>query len=163
MSQQTGERTTIDGIEFECFMLDPWVANDILHELFKLVGPSIGDLVGAASAGGDAKSIKETMQDRELLGKKLDPALLSQGVSGLFMRLDANTTRSIMERLASVTTVKGGTGSGKLESTFQAVFIGKMGTMYKWAGWALQVQFKSLFGSIPAAIEWFAQRAALGA
>lgn len=167
MSQATSlGSTTIEGIEFEIYPLDPWIANEILAELSKIVGPSLGELVGGVFGGGDSSNatIKESISaGASWADAKINPDMLSKSISGLFLRFEASTLRAIMERLAAVTVVKGAKENGKLDQTFQAVFLGKPGAMYHWAGWAIERQFQSVFGSIPAAIEWFGQRAALGA
>ena len=163
MSQSAEHTTTIDGIGFESKMLDPWIANEILHDLFHIVGPSIGDVMAGIA---DGKESAEDLEKRaQGLAKEIDPmdqkvngAMLSSAVTGLFDRMTATQTRDIMEKLAGVTLL---TAGGRLSDTFSIVFMGKLGTMYKWAGWSLGVQFGNFFGSMPAAIAWFSQRAAM--
>jgi hypothetical protein len=150
MSQQDSEKTTIDGLEFTIFMLDPWIANDITHAISKIVGPSLGELAGAVMGSKDKQG-----EAKKLLDKKLDPEFAAKGVTELFRNMDASTTRWVMQELAKVTTV---TGQGKLSDTFSAVFQGKIGTMYAWLGWALKVQLQSVFGTLSTAIEFYVQR-----
>jgi hypothetical protein len=158
MSQEAGKKRVIDGIEFEVFMLDPWVANEILHDLFHIFGPSIRDVFGAMD--GDVKSLKEAANDtKDWAEQQINMGSLGSAIGGLFQRMDSNLTKSIMEKLAAVTMVK---DKGKLGDQFQLVFLGKLGTMYKWVAFALEVQLADFFGSIPAAMSWFSQRAALG-
>ena len=159
MSQTDTKSITIDGVRFTVHMLDPWVANEILHMLGNLVGPSLGQLVGAvASKSGDQSISQQLAEGKSWAEKKIDPEFLSAGISGLFQRLDPTQTRLIMEQLAAVTTVG---EKGRLSETFAAVFQGKIGAMYRWAAFAIKVNFADFFSSIPAAIEFVAQRAAL--
>jgi len=153
MSQQDTESVTIDGVRFTIYMIDPWIANDITHAISKIVGPSLGELAGAVMGSKDASG-----EAKKLLDKKLDPEFTAKGVTELFRNMDSSTTKWIMEELAKVTTVE---GKGKLSDNFSVVFLGKPGTMYAWLGWALKVQLKSVFGTLSAAIEFYAQRTAL--
>ena len=153
MSQSSSEKTTIDGIGFEIFMMDPWIANDIVHAISKIVGPSLGELAGAVMGSKDKGA-----EAKKLLDKNLDPTFTARGVTELFRNMDSSTTKWIMQELAKVTTVD---GKGKLDSTFSAVFQGRIGTMYAWLGWALKVQLQSVFGTLSTAIEFYAQRTAL--
>ena len=144
--------TTIDEIQFEIFPLDPWIANEVLTKLLGVLGPTIGGAVGAVVGGADVKGVVNS-----LANKKLDPAMLASAIAGFFDRADAQTTRAIMEQLATTTTV---IGHGRLSEKFQLVFLGKPGAMYHWAAWAISKQFNSLFKTIPAAIALFDRQAA---
>lgn len=160
MSQATSLGvTTIDGIEFEAYPLDPWISLEIMEEIAAIVGPALGDLAGAI-AGGDIKAIKEAAASGEWGGGKVNADYVASGVAGLFLRTKSANTRKVIEQLAAVTTVK---NHGKLGDTFQIVFLGKPGALLAWVAWAIKIQFSSVFGSIPAAIEFLAQRLALGA
>jgi len=157
MSQEHSKSTTIDGLSFEMRMLDPWIANEILHALSKVVGPSIGDVVAAASAGGVSRESLEKLKtdSKSLLDSKLDGKMIGSAISGLFMRMNASQSRMIIEYLSDKTTHDG----KHLNGMFAAVFSGKIGTMYKFATWGLGVQFENFFGSISSAISWFVQKA----
>jgi hypothetical protein len=153
-------------MQFEAFPLDPWIANEILADLWAILGPSLGEVIGSVAGSGDLASLKDAAAEGvSWADRKLDPTQLSRGIAGLFQRTDAGTTRRLMEKLAVVTTVTNA-GSpdkgGRLSEVFSTVFLGKPGAMYHWLAWSISVQFASVFGSIPAAIEWFGQRAALG-
>jgi hypothetical protein len=152
MSQEHVKTTTIDGITFEMRMLDPWVANQILHVLVGIVGPSIGDLVAAATAGGG-----ESKEPGSIMDRKVDGALIGAAISSLMSRMDSDQTQVIIQQLAGKTTVDG----KLLTPQIPLIFLGKIGTMYKFAAWGVGVQFANFFGSIPSAIEWFAQQAAI--
>jgi len=138
MSQRTSEKTTIEGVEFEVFMLDPFAADSILHDLAHILGPSVGDWFGA-------------LAKKELSGEK--SAGIQEGlagaVGGIFRRLEHSKTKQIMETLASVTVCDG----GKLKDTYAITFQGRIGLMYKWAGFALKVQYQDFFDSAPAVID----------
>ena len=157
MSQETTATTTIDGVTFEMRMLDPWVANEILHTLWAIVGPSLGEMIAAATAGGINKESIATIRDgsSSLLDRKMDPAMVGSAISGLFTRMNAAQTRAIIEALADKTTTDG----KHLPAVLSAVFSGKTGNMYAFASWGLGVQFSNFFGSIQNAISWCVQQA----
>ncbi len=159
MSQDSTATTTIDGVTYEMRMLDPWVANEILHALWKVVGPSLGEMIAAATAGGiNKEAIAQIREDSSsLLDRKMDSAMVGSAISGLFTRMDAKQTRVIIEALADKATTDG----KHLPAVFTAVFSGKIGNMYAFASWGLGVQFANFFGSIRNAIEWSVQRAAI--
>jgi len=160
MSQQTTETITLEDLTFTMGMLDPWVANEILHAISKVIGPSIGELIGATMAKEDGKDLKDKIEESaDLLDKKVNPEFLARGVSKLFQNLDVKTSRWIMEELAKVTVID---GKGKLSGSFQVVFMGRIGLMYKWAAWGLNVQLRSFFETIPDAIRFVGQRSILG-
>lgn len=153
MSQQSSQSTTIDGIEFTSHMLPPFEANEILTALGKIAGPSLAELLGSATDEGSVEAAN-------IFEAGVDGAQLAKAFGGLFTRMDAKQTEDIMRRLARVCTVSGDTiGAGKLNETMDVVFIGKLGTMYRWAGWCLGVQFGNFFESVPAAIGELVEKA----
>ncbi len=154
MSQDHSQTTTIDGIEFTSHYIDPWIAHEMLIDLVKLGGPSVGSMI--ASIASDGFSEERFSKDAAFLDKSLDPAMVEKSISGLFARMDAKLLRKILEQLADVTNVP---DHGNLRKAWPVVFQGKPANMYKFGAWALGVQFGNFTGLARSAIEWFAARA----
>jgi len=132
MSQVDSQKQYIDGDEYEVFMLDPMTANDLLIDIGGAIGPALGAFAGA-SDGND------------LLDSTMDGEKLGDGVALLFKGLDKAIVRRAIQSLSEVTTV---TGKGKLNQIQAIQFRGKIGTMYKWLGFALKVQYSDFLGSM---------------
>lgn len=130
MAQIDTQTTALDGTEYEVAPLDPLVANDILVDILKVVGPALGAMDDGAS---------DTMVEGSF--------------RGLFERLDKAKLREIISILAKVTSVNlPGGESPQLPAIFTLHFRGKLGLMYRWLGFALRVQFGDFFDSAAPAI-----------
>lgn len=135
MSQRDHEQTIIDELKIDVYMLPPKQARTMLLEMTKIVAPllgALGDMRGGLR-GLLATELNDISTDRfqqlaVLLSDKLDPKMI-----------DAH-----MNALAEVTQVDGVT----LSKTFDLTFRGKLGTMFKWYGFALKVNFADFMGAL---------------
>jgi hypothetical protein len=139
MSQSSSEKKTIDGVEYEVFMLDVETAHKTLIKLAKSSLPSVGALV---ETGG--------------LERLLDSDIQEVGVGGALSRLAKDINHDLLwgviRDLAEVTTV---IGKGKLSTLMATHFHGRLAHMYKWLAFALTVQyrdFSDVFETLRAAI-----------
>ena len=135
MSQMDCQERVIDGVTYSVYMLPPKTAMDLLVDIGKVVGPSVGTLVDAASSKGGAAALLEMSVTSEFFSK---------AASELFERMDKSVLRSVIDQLAKVSMADG----VKLESTLDIHFRGKLGTMFKWLAFALQVQFGDFFNAL---------------
>ena len=158
MSQRAQDSKTvvIDGCSYSCLMLDPLTATDMVADLGFIFGPSLGALGSALlkETGSSADTFKKLMDEGgEGLGDALEKAVLE-----FFARFDKSKQREFINTLADVTYVKQGDKEVKLSSILSIHFRGRIGSLYKWLGWALKVQFGDFFSPLRGAIKHVAQR-----
>ena len=135
MSQMDGHKKEIDGVIYTVYMLPPKTAMDMLVDIGKVVGPSLGTIMDAASRNGGVS---------ELLGMSVTSEFFSKAAGELFQRMDKAVLRSVIGQLAQVSMADG----VKLEDTFDIHFRGKLGSMVKWLAFALKVQFGNFFSAL---------------
>jgi len=132
------QKTTISGDTYGVYMLPPRVANKMLIRIVKTVGPSLGlvveELDDDAVKGGLVGLMKNP---------KIDGSFIAKVAQELCERLDEDQIEGMMDTLADVSEVE---GKGNLLKAFDAHFHGKIGELYAWFAFALQVQFGN-FGS----------------
>jgi hypothetical protein len=157
MSQgaQDAKTTTIDGHTYRCLMLDPLVATDMVADLGHLLGPSLGALGGAllSDPGDGAKKLMD--EGGEALGAGLEKAVVE-----FFSRFDKAKQREFIAQLGEVTYLVTGDKEVKINAVLSMHFRGRVGSLYKWMGWALKVQFEDFFSPFGIAISRVVQRAA---
>ena len=141
MSQKASQKTVIDGIEYECYMLDPERANRILVTLSKALGPAAGALLD--SSGGFSGLLDSEIKELGFAG----------AIEKLVRSLDHETIWGIVQTLASVSVV---VGKGKLDSLVSVQFTGRLAHMYRWLGWSLKVQFADFIDAFATAQAAFA-------
>lgn len=133
------ESRTIDGIQFTATQFPAVRGFTVLGKLVKTVGPALGTL--ASASGGD------------------DLAALAPQLAGALSGLDPAAAASLMIEVLScvsamTTDEQGRMRSAQLDSqaAIDRVFSGKMGTMFKVIGLALQVNYADfMVGSFPTA------------
>lgn len=128
MSQMDSREKVIDGVTYTIYMLPPKVAMDLLVDVSKVVGPSLGALLDAAESKGNGGSV---------LDLDITSPTISNALGALLERVDKKTLRSMIDQLVPVSMADG----VKLEGAFDIHFRGRLGSMFKWLFFALQTQF----------------------
>lgn len=155
MAQHDGETLDIDGHTYTVFKLDPLVASDLLVDLGGILGPTIASL-GLDAVAKDTKAALSAAlagtgdSDNPLLDK-VGPGL-ERAVLAFFQRYSKAQQRELINTLMRVTHIGTGEKSAPLERVFSAHFRGRIGPMYQWLGFALQVQYKDFFSSLKSVI-----------
>lgn len=145
MSQLDSQTKIIDGVTYTVAMLDPLAANDLLIDIMHVVGPSLGAGVGAfAGAFTDG--------DGDGLDTKADPLMLEKAISGFFERCTKQKLRETIDVLARVTTVEISSKTPCLQTILAEHFKGKLGKMYEWLAFAIQVELGDFFDWVTPAI-----------
>ncbi len=135
MSQQEGVTETIADREYTMYMMPPIASHNLLMDVAKMVGPAIGESLGAllsGKSGGDAASVME---------QQVTPELLSGALSTLFADINKTTMEKVIKAFREMTHVDG----APLDKMFDRHFQGKLDEMYKWLAFGMRVQWgKSL-------------------
>jgi len=146
MSQNTPFTETIGEVKYEIYMLPPLESHELLMDVAKMVGPALGPVLDKLFAGGSADL--ETIMDKEL-----GSGFFSDALGGLFGGLEKSTLDRVIKAFRKVTMVDG----VQLDKIFDRHFQGDLGSMYKWIGFGMKVQWgKSLsalvgdLGGLPA-------------
>ncbi|MDD5034856.1 MAG: hypothetical protein PHE55_08875 [Methylococcaceae bacterium] len=140
MSQKDAERESIkdaEGVEhsFAMFMLPPMKSHDLLMDVARMVGPSLGPVLDAMFSkqeGGDT------------LDRVLPTDFFTRATVLLFSGLDKVVLREVMGEFRKVTLVD----NKPLDGIFDSVFGGKLEFMYKWLGWGMKVQWGKSFSAL---------------
>jgi hypothetical protein len=135
MSQRDSEKLTIDDQVFEVFMLPPKQARSMLIEMTKIIGPTLGALA-------DVRGGLRGLLDLDLAG--MSATRFQQLAMTLVDRLDPKLLDEHMRALADVTELDG----VPLSKVFDLKFRGKLGTMFKWYGFALKVNYGDFFSAL---------------
>lgn len=153
MSQLDAETKTIDGDTYKVLKLDPLTANDILLDLVQAAAPTLGALGGGLLSKKDSsKVIQEFLDGVEGSGAEEKSAVMERAITASLDRVSKQKFREIVTSLASVTSVQSGSDWPELSKVFPIHFRGRIGAMYKWIGFALGVQYKDFFTSVPSVI-----------
>jgi hypothetical protein len=131
MSQRTSEAKEINGVKYEVFMLPPKISLSLMEDLGKVLGPAFGALVDRSfsSQTGDA----------------LDSEVSFTGAAKLlFQNLEKGMMQDVILKLASVTHADG----TPLDKIWEVHFLGKMGSLFKWLGFALRTQYSDFLEEV---------------
>jgi hypothetical protein len=141
MSQQSIEIKEIDGKKFEMYMLTPIESNDLLIDVVKMIGPSLGPVFDMYF-----NKLKEA-GTKDIMEQEVGGDFFSKAAKALFTDIDKVVLNSCIDKFKAVTTVDG--AMLKNDEVFLNTFSGKLGDMYKWLFWGMSVQWgKSLTDSI---------------
>lgn len=135
MSQATAKTEEFDGKKFTVHMLPPRAARDILVDMTKVLAPALGAMADSKS-GNIASFLKDELKSGD--------SGFSAIASALADRLDKKMLDDHMKALASVTQVDG----VPLDKIFDAIFLGGIGTMFKWYGFALRTNFSDFIAAL---------------
>ena len=134
----------IDGYKYKVFMMDPLDAGDMIADIGKVFGPSLGALASGDSNTGLLDA------DGDSLGK---------AISSFFDKVTKEKQREILSAMSKLSYVIMPDGSEpKLSSVFNAHFRGRVSSMYKWCFFAMKVQFADFFSGLETAISQLQSR-----
>jgi len=129
------QHTIIDGDRYEMTLFGATQGYRLFHRLFKMFGPGFGALMDAASETGSIQDVD------------LSSDVVVSGIRSLTENVREADLDHVIDSLKKCTHV----GAGGIENTiplggvFELHFSGRIGTMFKWLGWGLQVQYASFF------------------
>ena len=129
--QRTVQRSVGEHV-YEVRQLPATPAYLMFLDLAKMLAPSMAAGVAAVSGRG---SLAET------LDAEIDGGFLVRAVEGLVERLDNAKVQAVIQQLANHTAVVVGEGKLELGQQFEAHFAGRIGEMFKWLLFALEVNF----------------------
>jgi len=101
-------------------------------DLSKMVAPSMAAGVASVAGGGGLAQALEA---------ELNGDFLLRAVEGLVDRLDNAKVQSIIQQLANHTAVVIGERKLELAQQFEVQFAGRIGEMFRWLAFALEVNF----------------------
>jgi len=136
MSQKAGVTKEIGDRSYVMYLLAPMESHDLLMDVVKMVGPSLGPLLDAAFSGG-----KKLDMDKEL-----GVDFFAKAAGSLFGSLDKAVVKRVMEKFAKVTRVEG--SDGFLDKSLDAHFIGRLPALYQWIAWGMSVQWGGLWSAL---------------
>ncbi len=122
----------ISGETYGVRMLAPRTANKMFIRIIKTVGPSLGVLVEELDEDKVKGGLKGLMENPDI-----DGTFIAKVAKELSERLDENEIEHMMDTLAKVSEIEG----VGLFNVFDKHFHGKIGELYVWFAFALQVQF----------------------
>ncbi|MCP4570697.1 MAG: hypothetical protein GY841_24190 [FCB group bacterium] len=128
MSQQDYQTKTIDGVEYAVYMMAPMESNDLLLDVSKMLGPSIGPLLDKFFGGGSLEAALE---------QQITPDFFAKAAAALFSGLDKAVVKRVIEEMREKTMANG----KPLKPIFDIHFMGKLDQMYKWLAFAMQAQW----------------------
>lgn len=138
MSQVTSNKESINGHEYEMFMLPPMDSHELLMDVAKMVGPAVGPLLDQLLQGKSAGNLEFD----KVMEQDLGPEFFTKAAGSLFSNLNKVVLKKVIDAFKEVTLV---TGSGKLTDIFDVQFSGELDAMYKWIAFGMKVQWgKSL-------------------
>lgn len=127
------------GRTFKMFMLPPLDSHDLLLDVAKMLGPSVGNVLDALLKQGDKELKLEQLLDMDLNGE-----FFAKISKQLFAALDKEIVRKVIASFRTVTHVD----NRPLDAVFDAIFTGKLGDMYQWLLWGMRVQWAGSFGAL---------------
>jgi hypothetical protein len=141
MSQQSIEIKEIDGKKFEMYMLTPIESNDLLIDVIKMIGPSLGPVFDMYFSKLKDAGV-ENIMEQEVGGD-----FFSKAAKALFTDIDKVVLNECIRLFRTQTHVDGANLNN--DDVFTNTFSGKLGDLYKWLFWGMSVQWgKSLTDSI---------------
>lgn len=132
------QETVIDGHTYRMTQLGATKGYKLFHRLVKALGPSIGHFVSAVVAKGDEASIRDVdiTSDDFLQGiKSLTSGFSEHDLDHIVSELKSQTEVSVDDTNKMIS----------LSPVFELHFRGRLGSMFRWLGWGLKVQFADFF------------------
>lgn len=159
MSQQDGETATIGKHTYRVRHIDPMTATDITVDLAKLFGPIIavvgGTILSEKDTKGKLKAILDGEKPKDDEGNVVDDGTaqaIERALGGLFEKLSKEQVRYLISVMSPVTEVRQGDKWPQLDSIFTVHFRGDPAGIFRWLGFAMQVNFRGFFSGIAGAI-----------
>jgi hypothetical protein len=141
MSQAEPQSTVIGGHDYSMHMLPPMESHNLLMDVVKMVGPSLGpvfDMFYGTIKAGDAA-----------LDEEVPIEFFTKAASALFGELDKAVLNRVIDSFKNVTVVE---NVGRLSKTFDAHFQGNLHEMYEWLGWGMSVQWGKSLSALVGAV-----------
>jgi len=139
MSQQDGVTKIIGEHEYTMYMLPPMLSNDLLIDVLKMSGPSIGKGLDAILGSDNVDVSNFNLEDLEI-----PKDFFTDVIGGFLQSLEKEVFNNVMNTFKKVTLVK---DVGQLDGAgvFDVHFMGELDKMYKWVAFGISVQWgKSL-------------------
>jgi len=130
MSQTQPISTEIDGKTYTMYMLPPLRSHDLLMDVVKMIGPSLGPVFDVLFASNKKSG-------GEVLEQEIGPDFFSKAARTLFDSLSKGITKEIIFAFAEITQVDNVT----LKPIFDSHFMGRLDVMYRWLAWGMGVQW----------------------
>lgn len=131
MAQTHSQSKTIDGVEYEVRMLPATEGQLMLTQIGRILGPAFSRAV--AGEGGIDQDIS---------------TVLASAIPALFAAAEPKEIDGILKKLAEVTLADG----KPLKPIYDVHFAGKIGSLAKWAGFSLRVQYADFFDALASAL-----------
>ena len=141
MSQDTPHTKRIGQHEYQVYMLPPLDAMDLLVDLSKVAGPTLGKLVDAVKGAFGEGGIESVM---DIDTSDLSGDMISGAIAELVDRLDKRMLRELIGTLSNKTLMDG----KRLNAVFDAHFAGHLGEMMRWIVFALEVQYRDFWSAL---------------
>ena len=138
MSQKDGVTETIGESKYVMYMLPPIQSHNLLMDVVKMVGPAIGDAVGAIFDG------KPADKEIDILNMDVPGELISGALTKLFDGVNKKTLEQMISAFRGMTHVD----DAPLDKTFDNHFRGELDMMYKWLFWGMKVQWGKSFSAL---------------
>lgn len=123
--------TVIDGDRYEMTLLGATQGIRLFHRLFRMFGPAFGRVMDSVGEGND------------LLSVDLSSNAAVAGLQTIATSVSEADLDHLVDTLKKQTQV-GPDGADKLmplAGVFELHFSGRLGSMFKWLGWGLKVQY----------------------
>lgn len=141
MSQFDGETREIEGCKYTVFMLGPLESHDLLMDVSKMVGPSLGPLADVVFGGGKA--------GKDVGNTELDSTFFTRAATLFFSGMDKAVIRNVIGVMAENTHANG----VPLKKIFQDHFRGKLHVMYLWLAFAFEVQWGKCLSALVSTVK----------
>lgn len=139
------QKTTIDKFEFELQPLPAWDYYEASLRMVQLLGPSI-------------LPISKLVASSESTSEKIDMKMVGAIITALRVA-PVPEVMSLSKMILKDCLVRGDLDSGKgevkfqkLDKVFDSILRGKLMTIYKLLGWAIQVNFSGFFEDMKSAL-----------
>lgn len=123
----------IDGDLYEMTQFGATQGYRLFHRILRILGPSFGHIMDALVVTKDIRDVD------------LSSDVVVEGIKALtesFKEADMDLVVDLMKKATHVG-VGGSRETVPLSGVFEAHFSGRIGSMFKWLGWGLQVQYGS--------------------
>ena len=141
MPQDQGPTEQIGDHEYMVLMMSPTPSFELLEDVSKMIGPSLGPVLDALWSGARGKKIDRIA---DLLEADLDGEFFTRAARSLFGSIDKRVMRTVLDAMKDKTYVDG----KPLKPIFEEHFRGKLDVMFKWLAFAMKVQWGNSLGAL---------------
>jgi hypothetical protein len=145
MSQLTADTKRIGESDYLMRQLPPMQSHDLLMDVSKMLGPSLGPLLDTLFVGKDAAAVMDM---------DIGPAFFTQAAVAFFKGIDKKVISNTISAFAKVSEVDG----KPLHLILDDHFHGNLHEMYGWLAWGMSVQWgKSVRALVKGIASWGAE------